>query len=286
VKILRCCERDLQLEPKQMSRLKRLVAAILHLMQEWRACARLCADPKSALQLGLDFALSRFLPWSHENRVHRCREVRLRGGIQLCYRLNKGDLHSIREVWFDEAYRLPFDLPSGTLLDLGANIGLTSVWLAKKYVIERVIAVEPDQSNAILARRNLDLNAIKSEVLEAAIGSQEGTVGFESNQVSNLGRVSEKGLPVTMITVDTILERSACQRLALVKIDIEGGEQQLFEGPMNWLDCTDAIIIEFHPTLVDHPKIIKAVAGRGFTYIRSNSVFPNNMDCFKRTRRS
>ena len=156
----------------------------------------------------------------------------------------------------------------------------------KKYLIERVIAVEPDRSNAILARRNLDLNEIKSEVLEAAIGPHEGTVGFESNQVSNLGRVSEKGLPVAMITVDTILEKSACPKLALVKIDIEGGEQQLFDGPMGWLDRTDAIIIEFHPTLVDHPKIIKAVAGRGFTYIRSNSVFPNNMDCFKRTRRS
>jgi len=255
-------------------------------MQEWRACARLCADRQSALQLGLDFALSRFLLWSPENRVGRLRKVRLRGGVQLCYRLNKGDLHSIREVWFDEAYRLPFDNPSGTLLDLGANIGLTSVWLAKKYTIERVIAVEPDRSNAILARRNLDLNAIKSEVLEAAIGPHEGTVGFESNQVSNLGRVSEKGLPVAMITVDRILEKSACPKLALVKIDIEGGEQQLFDGPMGWLDRTDAIIIEFHPTLVDHPKIIKAVAGRGFAYIRSNSVFPNNMDCFKRTRRS
>ena len=269
-----------------MPRLKRFVAVFLHLMQEWRACARLCADPQSALQLGLDFALSRFLLWSPENRVRRLRKVRLRGGVQLCYRLNKGDLHSIREVWFDEAYRLPFDNPSGALLDLGANIGLTSVWLAKKYTIERVIAVEPDRSNAILARRNLDLNEIKSEVLEAAIGPHEGTVGFESNQVSNLGRVSEKGLPVAMITVDTILEKSACPKLALVKIDIEGGEQQLFDGPMGWLDRTDAIIIEFHPTLVDHPKIIKAVAGRGFTYIRSNSVFPNNMDCFKRTRRS
>jgi FkbM family methyltransferase len=255
-------------------------------MQEWRACARLCADPQSALQLGLDFALSRFLLWSPGNRVGRFREVRLRGGVQLCYRLNKGDLHSIREVWFDEAYRLPFDNPSGTLLDLGANIGLTSVWLAKKYTIERVIAVEPDRSNAMLARRNLDLNAIKSEVIEAAIGPHEGTVGFESNQVSNLGRVSEKGLPVAMITVDTILEKSACPKLALLKIDIEGGEQQLFDGPTGWLDRTDAIIMEFHPTLVDHPKIIKAVAERGFTYIRSNSVFPNNMDCFKRTRRS
>ena len=269
-----------------MPRLKRFVTVFLHLIREWRACARLCVDLQSALQLGLDFALSRLLFWSPENPVARFRKVRLHGGVQLCYRLNKGDLHSIREVWFDEAYRLPFDVPSGTLLDLGANIGLTSVWLAKKYPIERVIAVEPDRSNAILARRNLDLNAIKSEVLEAAIGPHEGTVGFEFSRASNLGRVSEKGLPVAMMTVDTILEKSLCPKFALVKIDIEGGEQQLFDGPLGWLDRTDAIIIEFHPALVDHRKIINTVAGHGFIYIRSNSAFPNNMDCFKRTRRS
>ncbi|HKV63388.1 MAG TPA: FkbM family methyltransferase [Candidatus Acidoferrum sp.] len=269
-----------------MPRLKRLAALFLHLIQEWRACVRLCADPQSALQLGLDFALSRFLPWWGGNRVGRLRNVRLQGGVELCYRLNKGDLHSIREVWFDEAYRLPFGSPSGTLLDLGANIGLTSVWLAKKYPFERVIAVEPDRSNAILARRNLDLNAIKSEVLEAAIGPHEGTVGFDSNQISNLGRVSENGLPVAMITVDTILEKSACPKLALVKIDIEGGEQELFDGSLGWLDRTDAIIIEFHPAPVDPPKIIKTVEARGFTFIRSNSAFPGNMDYFKRGRRS
>jgi FkbM family methyltransferase len=83
------------------------------------------------------------------------------------------------------------------------------------------MAVEPDRSNAILARRNLDLNAIKSEVLEAAIGPDEGTVGFEFSQVSNPERISEKGLPVTMMTVDVILEKSVCPKFALVKIDIE-----------------------------------------------------------------
>jgi FkbM family methyltransferase len=269
-----------------MPRLKRIVSVFPELIREWRACVRLCADPQSVLRLGLDFALSRLLLISSKNRVGRVRKVRFQGGVQLCYRLNKGDLHSIREVWFDEAYRLPFDYPSGALLDLGANIGLTSVWLAKRYPIEQVIAVEPDRSNAMLARRNLELNAIKSEVLEAAIGPHEGTARFESSQVSNLGKLSEKGVPVAMITVDTILRKSACSRLGLVKIDIEGGEQQLFDGPLDWLDRIGAIIIEFHPPLVDHSRIIKAIESRDFTYIRSNSVFPNNMDCFKSAERS
>jgi len=269
-----------------MSRLRRFASMFLAIIREWRACAKHCADSQSALRLGLDFVLSRFLLISTKSSVGRIRKIRFQGGVQLCYRLNKGDLHSIREVWFDEAYRLPFEDPSGTLLDLGANIGLTSVWLARRYSIEQVIAVEPDRNNAMLAQRNLELNAIKSEVLEAAIGPHEGTARFESSRISNLGRLSEEGAPVAMITVDMILRKSQCQRLGLVKIDIEGGEQQLFDGPLNWLDRTNAIIIEFHSPMVDYSRIIKTIESCNFTYIRSNSVFRNNMDCFKSAERS
>jgi FkbM family methyltransferase len=266
---------------KEMSQLKRFLSVFPSLIREWRACARVSADSRSALRLGLDFALSRFLTLSPRNRLGAVRKVRFNGGIEFCYRLNKGDLHSIREVWFDEAYRLPFDDPSGTLLDLGANIGLTSVWLAKRYAFDRVIAVEPDPNNASLVRRNLELNGIKGEVLEAAIGPREGVARFESSQSSNLGRLSEKGAPVRMTTVNAILEKSACSRLGLVKIDIEGGEEQLFDGPTDWLASADAIIAEFHPALADCSRIVETISSRGFDYIRSNSIFPNNMDCFK-----
>ena len=269
-----------------MSQLKRFLSVFPSLIREWRACARVSADSRSALRLGLDFALSRFLALSSENRVRPARKVRFKGGIELCYRLNKGDLHSIREVWFDEAYRLPFDDPSGTLLDLGANIGLTSVWLAKRYPFSRVIAVEPDPNNAIIVRRNLQLNGINGEVIEAAIGPREGVARFALNQSSNQGKLSENGVPVTMTTVAFILEKSGCPRLGLVKIDIEGGEQALFDGPTDWLASTDAIIAEFHPDLVDCASIIETISSRGFHYIRSNSVFPDNMDCFKSVARS
>ena len=76
-----------------------------------------------------------------------------------------------------------------------------------------------------LVRRNLQLNGINGEVLEAAIGPREGVAKFALNQSSNLGKLSENGVPVTMTTVAAILEKSACSKLGLVKIDIEGGEQ-------------------------------------------------------------
>jgi FkbM family methyltransferase len=240
----------------------------------------LAADARSCFRLILDFALSRFvglLPKAERNRV---REIRCRDNINIRYRLNKGDLHAVREIWFQECYRLPFNDPTGILLDLGANIGMTSLWLCKKYPLTQVIAVEPDPNNATLARQNLEANGIVADVLEAAIGPLDGTARFASSEHSIMGRLSESGAVVSMLSVATIIKKFAVSRLALVKIDIEGGEQPLFDGPTDWLKITDAIIIEFHPEIVDYPRLTKLVSSHGFRYIPANSFFPDNGDCF------
>lgn len=260
------------------------MTALNTLVRDLRASVRLGADAQSRLQLSKDFALSRFIALVPRGKRNRLRDVRLRGDIRIRYRLNKGDLHSIREIWFEEAYRLPFGDPSGVLLDLGANIGMTSIWLSKRFSFTEVIAVEPDPNNAALVRQNLELNGISGQVLEAAVGPREGSAQFEFSELSNLGKLSANGWLVPTISVDTIIKRFEVTRFALVKIDIEGGEQELFDGPTEWLASTDAIIIEFHPTNVDYPRLTKLVSSRGFRYIPANSVFPGNMDCFKRDK--
>jgi FkbM family methyltransferase len=230
--------------------------------------------------LVLDFALSRFIGLFSKIERDRVREIQFRDSIRVRYRLNKGDLQAIREIWFQECYRLPFDAPNGVLLDLGANIGMASLWLAKKYPFARVIAVEPDSQNAVLARQNLELNGIPSQVLEAAIGPQDGIARFAASEHSVTGKLAEEGLSVPMISVATIIKKFEVSSFALVKIDIEGSEQALFDGPIDWLKHVDAIIIEFHPEVVDCPRLRQSVSSLGFEYIPANSFFPDNADCF------
>jgi len=258
-----------------------IVAVLGTLACDLRDSVRLCADAQSLLRLSLDFALSRLL-WLLPRRAHnRLREVRLRSDIRIRYRLNRGDLHSIREIWFREAYWLPFDVPQGVLLDLGANIGMASVWLAKRFSFTQVIAVEPDPRNAELVRYNLELNGIRGHVVEAAIGPEEGTAKFEFSEVSNLGRLAQNGSLVLVTSVDAIIKKFAVTRFALIKIDIEGGERDLFDGPTDWLERTDSIVIEFHGT-VDCSRIPALVASEGFQYIPAHSLPGDNMPCFIR----
>lgn len=91
------------------------------------------ATLSGALRYGADLLLVRI------RQSDRVRRIQLLDGTRLSYRLNRGDMQSIREVWLDEAYELPFKPASGVLIDLGANIGLTSLWLAKRYCYHKII---------------------------------------------------------------------------------------------------------------------------------------------------
>jgi FkbM family methyltransferase len=255
-------------------------------IRDLRASMRLGADFRSCVQLMMDFTLSRFIGLFPNVQFNQLRHICLRGDIKIAYRLNKGDLHSIREIWFAEEYWLPFESSGGILLDLGANIGMTSLWLSKKYAFSQVIAVEPDLTNAEMVRDNFRLNSINGKVLQAAIGPNEGTARFQSSRISNLGKLSANGSWVQVYSVNSLIEKYSIPRFSLIKIDIEGGEQSLFEGPTEWLDRTDAIIIELHPTIVDCDGVVKRLTSHGFNYIPAHSRSRDNMPCFTKVRRA
>lgn len=200
---------------------------------------------------------------SHDSLRH----VRTRDGIQVTYRRNRGDIQGIREVFLDEAYFLPDWLRPKTLVDLGANIGLVSSLLSKRYGVDRVIGLEPVPSNVTLARRNLADNNVQGEILQVAVGPQRGQVSFQASQSSNLGRVGPGSLKVEMITMYDVLSRLGT-KIDLLKIDIEGGEDALLSGDTSWLAEVQAIAIEIHPALVDQETILFILEDHGFTLHR------------------
>jgi len=246
---------------------------------------RLAADLPSFARIASDVLLSRLMRRVPLPNRDRDRMIRVRGGIELHYRLNRGDIQSIREVWMDQCYRLPFDVHPQSLVDLGANIGLTSLWFAQRYGCS-VVAVEPSPDNARIARLNLQRNGVKAEVIEAAVGPHDGTARFEEAGDSNLGHLgtAEGGRPVTVMSMDTLLDRLPDAHADLVKMDIEGGEGPLLRENVGWLRRVRSIIAEFHPTMIDYPAAIKSIEDQGFRYFPAHSARDfDSMDAFMRT---
>jgi FkbM family methyltransferase len=236
--------------------------------------------PASFVRCATDVLLYRGLRYWDLPGRDRERGIQFKNGAGIRYRLNRGDIQTIREVWLQECYRPPVDVPADLVVDLGANIGLTSLWYAKRYGAKRVLCVEPVPENARLARLNLIANGVEGEVLEAAVGPENGLVHLDESGDFNLGRVADHGRPVPAMSIEAILGHlPADRRIDLLKVDIEGAEEALIQGDLDWLDRVGAVIAELHPALgVDCSTFIARLESHGFRYVPARSVRWNSMD--------
>lgn len=208
------------------------------------------------------------------------RTVRI-GRAVLTYRLDPGDIQSVREVFVDEVYRPPFESRPRVIVDLGANIGLTSLYFALAFAPELVIAIEPVPGNVAIARQNLA--GIGASVVEAAVAGECGWASFASSAESNLGRISDDGdLRVRAITMPEVIDLCPEGHIDLLKIDIEGGEGPLFAGDCSWLDHVGSIIAELHPHIIETSPVVDRITAAGFRYIPAGSAWVGSMDAWIR----
>lgn len=158
------------------------------------------------------------------------------------------DLAAFEHV-FGGAYALELPLEPRVIFDFGANVGYASVFFALRYPGTRVVAVEPEPSNAALLRRNVaSLPAV--EVIEAAVWPHPGSLVLEDPGKGRWGFRVREGVngsgAVRAVSVPELMERAGVPFVDLVKIDIEGSEVELFSGQTNWLDHVGALVIELH----------------------------------------
>jgi FkbM family methyltransferase len=174
--------------------------------------------------------------------------------VRLALRTNGFDVDIADEIFARGAYR--FRIPGvRTILDLGGNTGMASVFFRLVFPDAALACVEPVPANLRTLRRNLELNGLEVRVFEAAVGPEDGTTQFQviSDPRSGSAIYSEPAavpdatyLTVPMISVDSILQALGWDRIDLLKIDIEGGERQLLANRPPWLARVGAMVGEGH----------------------------------------
>lgn len=148
------------------------------------------------------------------------------------------------------------------IIDCGANIGAATYFFAEEFPEAKVIGVELESDNAKLATQN---NAIKENVhiLHAAIGPESGTVGIENPEETNKdsfranANSSLKNGAVDMISISDIEELYPDTVPFIVKIDIEGFEDELFSKNTEWMKAFYLITIEIHDWMLPRKAISK-----------------------------
>lgn len=127
-----------------------------------------------------------------------------------------------------------------TVLDVGANIGLSTLLLAR--LTGRVVAYEPSPPNVALLRQNLLLNGIRNvEVVAAAVSDRPGTLRLHVAQFGAGSHVVAAG-HVAGATIPTVevpalpLDEQDLPPIAFIKIDAEGHEPDVLAGARELLE--------------------------------------------------
>jgi FkbM family methyltransferase len=148
------------------------------------------------------------------------------------------------------------------VIDLGANIGLFSLWALDRWGVHDLVTFEPDPDNARL------LDALAADCQwdrrTAAASNHNGTMRFRAGLYSE-SRAAHDGEPAITVPVADLFAESPCD---LLKIDIEGGEWPILADP-RLEGFARVIVMEWHgaecPELDASATVHRLLQERGYT---------------------
>jgi FkbM family methyltransferase len=198
-----------------------------------------------------------------------CKEVVLDlKPLRLCVDTSRLELISFWEIWHERCYDAFAVEHPRCAVDVGANIGVFSLYQVMVNHAERVIAFEPSPEVFSRLAKNIEVNGIKNvRAVNAAVGDEPGTLSFAESRMSANGRVSETGtLKVPCVRLDD--ELRDVPSIDILKIDTEGYETHVLRGASETLKKTERIALELHyPGELQEIEAI--VSSLGFSLVKA-----------------
>jgi FkbM family methyltransferase len=198
----------------------------------------------------LDSIWVRSIPPNYLYPRHSIREA-TRFGIK--YSLDISDYleHAVYFGYRDNAQEELFKIAENrrVIIDVGVNIGSTSLNFARISPDATILGFEPDAANYQKARKNIELNGFSNlEVINKGLGPAAATVRLFKVNTGNAGMnriLPEDGSEVDerveseeieIVALDDFAAARALATVDLIKIDVEGYELNVLRGARRTLE--------------------------------------------------
>ncbi len=144
--------------------------------------------------------------------------------------------------------------PGDIVLDIGANIGIFSLYLAKLHPEVTIIGIEPSLKNYEHFVKNIQQNgATNVEAVNLAftkdrrmvrIGVYEGNTGGADiyNPAHGCNNIND----CPSVRLDDFLADRGLTKIKAMKIDVQGSEYEVFDGFQSW-DKIEYLCGDLHP---------------------------------------
>ncbi len=146
------------------------------------------------------------------------------------------------------------------IIDCGSNNGASSVYFNLSYPESKIISLEIDKENFLHSLKNSKANNANIEILNKGASNEDGFGKFIDPGLGQDAYRIEKDVKadgIQLLSINSILRNiNPEERLIpfVIKIDIEGGEQDLFSSNTQWVKHFPILIIELHDWLLPKQK--------------------------------
>ena len=167
------------------------------------------------------------------------------------------------------------------IIDAGSNIGLTSVYLSKRFPNSNFITIEPDTSNFESVGYNLDINEIGNAAkIKGGLWSKNTNLKLvndfrDQKEWSIRVEETDEVGDLKAFSVNYLIKEHQFEIIHILKIDIEGSEKEVFTGSnvdVSFLSKTKCIAIEIHDEFDCRQDIYKILKEYDFEFFESGEL--------------
>jgi FkbM family methyltransferase len=230
-------------------------------------------------------------PFTVFNRQKACRYGQMLYNINDMYIGRSLDLYGEYSEGEVELFRQIVQ-PGQLVVEVGANLGAHTVFLAQQAgAAGMVLAFEPQRILFQVLCANLALNSLPNvRCLQQAVGAAAGTIivpWLDYTCENNFGALAlgsyQVGEQVDVVTLDSF-NLPAC---SLLKIDVEGMEQEVLQGAVNLIERLKPILYVENNNPEKSAALIQYIDSLGYNmhwhrpfYFSPNNFFGNTTNAF------
>ncbi len=205
-----------------------------------------------------------------------------KNGISYRIRKKSTDFLVFEQVILNQEYKPFLDLIKNhnqnkalNLVDAGTNVGFASLYLNEHLNINRTISIEPSKENIKNLKENFESNAISNfHIYETGLWEKKTRLKLDSSfrdgrewSIRLIETTENDPEGFDCISIEDILKDEKIEIIDILKIDIEGGEKEVFkafEKDNSILQKIKFIAIEIHDEVADRTKINTQLLNAGF----------------------
>jgi len=162
-------------------------------------------------------------------------------------------LTSCWEPWQLKLYPVFLENGNATFVDIGANVGVNSLFAKARNPNARIISVEPDPINITLLKANIQKAQLDIEVYPFAISNRNDFITLVGDKThAHIGSEDEvNSQRVDSLQLDKFILQASITHIQLLKIDVEGFTDLVLSSSQATLKITECAIVEFSLTDLD-----------------------------------